>query len=218
MHSSSGHGGVEGTADAGMRQVLRLMSSSESRKAGLSNEPLILLLLAMDFQVLEAQVAVGRHLLKTLQSMQISLDESARAALLREVQEHLLSSNDYWDEIDSWREMLLQKSMSVPRGNKGDVLNSFGKRIEKKGGQCFCPTLLQVVFKKKQGKQTNPCTHVILDRWAPVLIYIHECLFRRLHPGIRDDAPEQVLEVNLLPHSERAFLIAPHSERACLNA
>lgn len=179
-----------------MQQALKILSSPESGKSGLSNDPLTLLLLSMEPEVLDGQIAVGAHLLRTLSDGGVRVDEpSVRRALVQEVRAHLLSSDEYWDDLDGWREVLLLKCAGAVRGNKGDVMNALGERVEKKGPCCFCPSLLQIVFDRREGKQHSPRTHVILERWTQVIVYEREALFRRSHQSIVHDVPRQIVEV-----------------------
>ena len=184
-----------------MQDALRMLSTAEARKSGLSNDPLTLLLLCMEPDVLEEQIAVGRHLLRTLSAggkmLQLADSQSSSAwrALIQEVRAHLLSSDDYWNDLDGWREILLQKCADALRGNKGEVMNALGERIERKGPCCFTPSLLQIVFDRREGKQHSPRTHVILERWTQVLVFTHEALFRRSHQSVVHDVPRQIVEV-----------------------
>lgn len=85
-------------------------------------------------------------------------DAQARAALVHEVQECMLGSDEHWESIWEHKDAIANVFNSAKKGRKGDVLNAFEQQADRAGRRAYYPSLLQIVYR------SGSRVHVLLNR------------------------------------------------------
>lgn len=96
-------------------------------------------------------------------------DPAVRSALVQEVRNFMLESDDHWESIAEHGAQIHNLFSSSKKGRKAEVLSAFEQQANSAGKRAYYPSLLQIVYRSGSRQ------HVLMNRWARLMRWLLLC-------------------------------------------